>query len=192
MPEQTAPTFELGGNYTYVRTNAAPGECGCINMQGGSGWASYNFNRSFGIVGEVAAQHASNIAPFSADLTLTSFLAGVRYKSKPAGAFVPFVQFLLGGAHASGDLAPGERGIPGSANAFALTTGGGVDIRLTEHFALRVIQADYYYTRFTNGVNDHQNNLRLSQGLIFRFGSRSRTEWFTPLGGSKSLHSTGL
>jgi hypothetical protein len=47
-----------------------------------------------------------------------------------------------------------------------------VHIRLTEHFALRVIQADYYYTRFTNGVNDHQNNLRLSEGLIFRFGSR--------------------
>lgn len=120
----------------------------------------------------MAAQHASNIAPFSADLTLTSFLAGVRYKSKPAGAFVPFVQFLLGGAHASGDLAPGTRGIPGSANAFALTTGSGVDIRLTGHFALRVIQADYYYTRFTNGLNDHQNNLRLSEGLIFRFGSR--------------------
>jgi hypothetical protein len=102
--------IRIGWHYTYVRTNAAPGDCGCINMQGGSGWASYNFNRSFGIVGEVAAQHASNIAPFSTDLTLTSFLAGVRYKSKPAAAFVAFVQFLLGGAHATGDLAPGARG----------------------------------------------------------------------------------
>jgi opacity protein-like surface antigen len=167
---QSAPAFELGGNYSYVRTNAGPGDCGCINMQGGGGWASYNFTRSLGIVGEVAAQHASNIAPFSTDLTLTSFLAGVRYKPKPTRVFEPFLQVLLGGAHASGDMAPGTLGIPGSANAFALTAGGGLDIRLSEHFAVRAIQADYYYTRFANGVNDHQNNLRLGAGLIYRFG----------------------
>jgi outer membrane immunogenic protein len=169
---QSAPAFEAGGNYTYVRTNAAPGDCGCINMQGGGGWASYNVTRSLGIVGEVAGQHASNIAPLSADLTLVSFLAGARYKPRPTRTFAPFVQVLLGGAHASGDMAPGEPGIPGSANAFALTAGGGVDIRVSEHFAVRAFQADYYYTRFQNGVNDHQNNLRLGAGLVFRFGSR--------------------
>jgi len=155
-----------------VRTNAAPGDCGCINMQGGSGWASYNLDGSLAIVGEVAAQHASNVAPLSANLTLTSFLAGVRYKPKPTRVFVPFVQALLGGAHASGDMAPGNPGIPGSSNAFALTAGGGLDIRLSERFAVRAFQVDYYYTRFTNGVNDHQNNLRVGAGLVFRFGSR--------------------
>jgi outer membrane immunogenic protein len=169
---QSAPAFDLGGNYTYVRVNAAPGDCGCINMQGGSGWASYNLSRSLGVVGEVAVQHASNIAPLSADLTLTSFLGGVRYKVKPARVFIPFVQVLIGGAHASGDMAPGAPGIPGSANAFAMTAGGGLDIRLSERFAVRAFQADYYYTRFTNGVNDHQNNLRLGVGLVLRFGSK--------------------
>jgi outer membrane immunogenic protein len=169
---QSAPAFELGGNYTYVRANAGPGECGCINMQGGGGWGSYNLTSSLGIVGEVAAQHASNIGPLAAALTLTSFLGGVRYKPRPAQTFVPFVQVLLGGAHASGDMAPGTPGIPGSSNAFALTAGGGLDIRVSEHFAVRAIQADYYYTRFTNGVNDHQNNLRLGAGLVIRFGSK--------------------
>jgi hypothetical protein len=128
--------------------------------------------RSFGIVGEVAVPRASNIAPLSADLTLTSFLGGIRYKVKPARVFIPFVQVLIGGAHASGDMAPGAPAIPGSANAFAMTAGGGMDIRLSEHFAVRAFQADYYYTAFTNGVNDHQNNLRLGAGLVRGFGSK--------------------
>jgi peptidoglycan-associated lipoprotein len=169
---QSTPAYELGGNYTYVRTNAGPGECGCIDLQGGSGWGGYNLSRSLGVVGEVAVQHVSNIAPLSANLTLTSFLAGVRYKPRPTRFFVPFVQVLLGGAHASGDMAPGTPGIPGSSNAFALTAGGGLDIRLSEHFAIRAIQADYYYTRFPNGANDHQNNLRIGAGVVVRFGSR--------------------
>jgi hypothetical protein len=81
-------------------------------MQGGGGWGSYNLTGSLGIVGEVAAQHASNIGPLAADLTLTYFLAGVRYKPRPARTFVPFVQVLLGGAHASGDMAPVHRAFP--------------------------------------------------------------------------------
>jgi hypothetical protein len=169
---QSAPAFAFGGNYSYVRTNAGPGDCGCINLQGGSGWGSFNLSRSVGIVGEVAAQHASNIAPLTANLTLTSFLGGIRLSPKPARVFAPFVQVLLGGAHASGSMAPGNPGIAGSSNAFAMTAGGGLDIQLSEHFAVRAIQADYFYTRFTNGVNDHQNSLRMGAGLVIRFGIR--------------------
>jgi len=169
---QSLPRLELGVNYNYVRTNAGPGECGCISLEGGSGWASYNFSRSFGLVGEVASQHASNIGPLSADLTLTSFLAGARYKWNAGGRFSPFAQLLLGGAHAGGSMAPGNSGIPGPSNAFALAAGGGVDLHLSEHFALRMIQADYYYTRFPNGVNGHQNNLRIGAGLVIRLGAQ--------------------
>jgi outer membrane immunogenic protein len=169
---QSGSLLEAGVNYNYVRTNAAPGNCGCINLQGGSGWAAYNFTRSFGIVGEVASQHASNISPFAADLTLTSFMGGVRYKKSIGGRFSPFAQVLLGGAHASGSMAPGNSGIPGSPNAFAMAAGGGIDLRLSRHFALRIIQADYYYTRLANGVNDHQNNLRIGVGLLIRLGSK--------------------
>jgi hypothetical protein len=30
--------------------------------------------------------------------------------------------------------------------------------------------ADYYLTRFDNGTNDHQNNLRIAVGVVVRFG----------------------
>ena len=40
------------------------------------------------------------------------------------------------------------------------------------HFAVRALEADYYRTQFSNGLNDRQNNLRLSAGVIFRFGEK--------------------
>jgi len=153
-----------------VRANAPAGGCGCFGLNGGSGWVAFNFKRSLGIVGEIASQHASNISSTGADLTLTSFLAGPRYAWTRAGRFAPFAQLLLGGAHASGSLAPGNSGLPGSANAFAMTAGGGLDIGLTRRIAVRAFEADYYLTRFDNGVNDHQNNLRIAAGVIFRMG----------------------
>jgi peptidoglycan-associated lipoprotein len=168
---QSGPFVDAGVEYNYVRTNSPAGSCGCFSLNGGSGWVAFNFSRSIGIVGEIAGQHASNISSTGADLTLTSFLAGPRVTWKTgAGRFAPFVQVLLGGTHASGTLAPGGSGLPGSANAFAMTAGGGLDIGLTRRIALRAFEADYYLTNFDNGVNDHQNNLRLAAGVTFRFG----------------------
>ena len=53
-----------------------------------------------------------------------------------------------------------------------MIAGGGLDIAITRHFAVRALEADYYRTQFSNGLNDRQNNLRLSAGVIFRFGEK--------------------
>ena len=170
-PAGGAKHVRVGGGYTYVHTNAPPGECGCFSMNGGNGWLGFHLGHGVAVVGEIAVQHASNIAGTSADLTLTSFTAGPRYTSYSFGRLQPFAQILLGGAHTSGGLSPGSSGY-GSSNGFAMIAGGGLEIKLTESIALRAIEADYYYTRFNNGTNDHQNNLRIGAGLLIRFGSR--------------------
>jgi outer membrane immunogenic protein len=167
---QSGSRVEVGVDYNYVRTNAPAGNCGCFAMNGGNGWVAINFSHSLGIVGEIASQYASNISSSGTDLTLTSYLAGPRYVLGRAHHFAPFAQVLLGGAHASGSLAPGNSGLAGSANAFAMIAGGGLDIGLSRHIAVRAFEADYYLTRFDNGVNDHQNSLRLAAGVIIRFG----------------------
>jgi len=60
-------------------------------------------------------------------------------------------------------------------DAFAMTAGGGLDIRASRHFAIRLIQAEYLMTRFPAVVatedNVTQNNLRLSTGIVIRFGA---------------------
>jgi outer membrane immunogenic protein len=166
-----AQSLDAGVNYTYVHTNAPPGGCGCFPLNGGSGWLGFNFTHSFAVVGEVASQHGSDSST-GGDLMLTSFMAGPRYSVNHRGRFRPFAQALLGASHASGSLAPGSANISGSPNAFAMAAGGGLDISLSRHLALRAIQADYYLTHFDNGVNTRQNNLRLSVGLVVRFGDR--------------------
>jgi peptidoglycan-associated lipoprotein len=166
---QEGGRVNVGIDYNYVRTNAPPGGCGCFNLQGGDGWLSFNFSRHFAIVGLVSGQRASDINGSGEDLTLTSFVAGPRYSFAVKRRFAPFAQVLLGGAHASGSLAPGDILVDSSSNAFAMLAGGGLDIGLNRHFAIRALEADYFMTRFNNGVNERQNNIRLSAGVVVRF-----------------------
>ena len=168
----TAQSFEVGGGYSYVRANLPPDGCGCFSLNGGSGWVGIGLTRHFSIVGEVAAQHGSNIAGTGGDLTLTSYLLGPRYTVRRSEGVRPFGQFLVGGAHASGSEAPGTSGLPGSPNAFALAAGGGLDLSLSKHLSLRLVQADYYFTHFSNGINDRQNNFRIGVGLVFNVGKK--------------------
>lgn len=60
-------------------------------------------------------------------------------------------------------MAPGNLDIPGSSNTFAVVVGSGIDLEFSHRFELRMIQTEYYYTRFANEVNDHQNNLRVAR-----------------------------
>ena len=166
---QVPSKMEAGVDYNYVHTNAPPGGCGCISMNGGDGWFAYYLTGSFAAIAQISAQHASNIGGVGADLTFTSYLFGPRYSRRVTKRLLPFGQVLIGGAHASGSLAPGSSGIAGSSNAFAMTAGGGVDVGVTRHFAIRPAELDYYLTRFNNGVNDHQNNFRFAAGVVFRF-----------------------
>ena len=107
---QSASRMDVGVDYNYVRSNAPPGGCGCFSLNGGNVWAAFNFKRSLGIVAELASQHASDVSGTGADLTLTSYLAGPRYRWTGARHFTPFAQLLVGGAHAGGGLAPGRFG----------------------------------------------------------------------------------
>ena len=166
---QDGGRVNVGIDYNYVRTNAPPGECGCVDLHGGDGWLSFNFTRHLAIVGLISGQRATDIEGSGTDLTLTTFVAGPRYSFEVARRVAPFAQVLVGGAHASGSVAPGSGLTGGSANAFAMLAGGGLEIGLNRHFAIRAVEADYFMTRFKNGVNDRQNNLRLSAGLVARF-----------------------
>ena len=169
---QDTPVIAFGADYTLVRANGPPGGCSCAYLQGGNAWLSFGLTRHISAVAEGSSQHANNINSTGTDLTLTSFLFGARFTVWKLGRLEPFGQVLLGGAHASGSFAPSLTSASGSANAFASVAGGGLDIGVTQHFGVRAFEADYYFTRFSNGTTDHQNNLRISAGVFARFGSR--------------------
>jgi len=162
-------TLELGVDYNYVRANGPPGGCGCFSMNGGNAWAGYRLSDSFSAVAEFSAQQAGNINGSGEDLTLFSYLFGPRYTLEKSERWLPFGQVLLGGAHASGSFEPSLSGGSGSFNSFSMIAGGGLDIDINPRVGIRAAEADYYMTRFPNGVNGRQNNLRISAGIFFRF-----------------------
>jgi hypothetical protein len=65
-----------------------------------------------------------------------------------------------------------------SANAFAMAFGGGIDIALTRHLAIRAVQVDYVRTQFSatdalttglsSSLGNRQNSFRYSTGIVFR------------------------
>jgi opacity protein-like surface antigen len=104
------------------------------------------------------------------NLTVISYTAGPRYSWRIFRSVVPFGQALFGGAHASGNYYPTGNGLYGS-NSFAMTVGGGLDLPVNRRWNVRLIETDYYLTRFAIVIND-QNNLRIGAGVTFRLGIR--------------------
>jgi outer membrane immunogenic protein len=178
---QAPSEIELGGNFSYLRGNAPPGVCGCFSMYGGGGWLGYNFISSLAVVGDVSSEHTSKIGGNPAGLTLTSFILGPRYSWHHANRLVPFAQFLVGGAHASGGVTSGTNGLTGSENAFAMTFGGGVDILLRSRVTLRAVQVEYYLTGFSNGSKNNQNSIRIGTGIVFNLWQKHRLAPVAPI-----------
>jgi outer membrane immunogenic protein len=167
-----APRSELAVGYTYVRSNAPPGGCTCINLNGANATFAWPVKTGgFALVGDFTIAHAGNIGSTVDTLTMSTYTAGVRYllpvHHRPLR---PFAQVLAGLAHSSGTLVEGSN--PGAANAgaaFAANIGGGLDLRVNHRFAIRLIEADYLITTFDNGSNNHQNNLRIGAGVVVHF-----------------------
>ena len=166
---------ELALDYSYLHSNAPPGGCGCFNLNGGSATFAWPVKPGgFALAGDVTVVHAGAISSTEDSLTLSAYTLGVRYRQHIGHSpLQPFGQVLVGLAHSSGSLVAGPSPATSNAGAaFAASLGGGLDLRASRRFSFRLIEADYLLTTFDNGTNDHQNNLRISTGVVLRFGKR--------------------
>jgi hypothetical protein len=97
--------------------------------------------------------------------------AGVIYRW-PTHNLTPFVHALVGAENAGTYFQDDVWGP-------VITAGGGLDVRVSHHIAIRIVQADYQWTRedfpseepIGPGGSVNANMLRLSAGLVFRAGS---------------------
>jgi outer membrane immunogenic protein len=163
---------EIAGGYTYIRANAPPGQCDCFSMNGGSlSVAQPLSSPKFAVVFDATLAHGSGISAGRYDLTLSTFTVGIRYRPIPNSQWSPFSQILLGAAHATGSLVTGDTPAANDGSLkFAGTVGGGLDYWLNNRWSLRVLEADYLLTTYSNRTNNQQSNLRLSIGAAYHFG----------------------
>jgi outer membrane protein OmpA-like peptidoglycan-associated protein/opacity protein-like surface antigen len=157
-------------------------------LHGGSTSIAYNFNRNIGLVADFGGYDNSRLTLFTptASQTFNSNGSAYTYVFGPRFSYrlerlTPYFQTLVGGAHASPVTISGCSGAPtctplGSDNAFAYMLGGGLDIKVNRHVALRLFQADFLLTHFRNPFSPDglqrgwQENARISTGVVFRFG----------------------
>jgi len=166
-----AHQVEVAFNYSYMRANAAPGQCGCFNMSGGSGEFAVQAWRGFSVVADLTGEFAgaSNIPGQS--LALVFVTAGPRftYYTHRFHRYAPFAQGLVGVVHGFDAPFPNNSGsTTGAANALAAFVGGGLEISIKPYLAVRPIQADYGLSQLPNSVNAHQNLFRYSAGIVLR------------------------
>lgn len=171
---QDVPKADVFLGYSYVRVQ--PGTSGAprLNMHGGSVSLAYNVSNFLGIVADVGVYRggfASNRG------NAVSYLFGPRLSYRQSAVMTPYAQVLFGGAHVSSGAIIGF-GSPTKLNAFAMTVGGGVDANLKANIGLRLVQVEYFLTKFQEfedprrGISgpNRQNNLRISAGVVFRLG----------------------
>ena len=165
---QESSKVDLYGGYDYLGYNASPRISGVPSSEsasanGMSGQFTYNPYNLLGLVAELGG-YAVARQGFNTTYQI-SYLFGPRVNA-PRGKITPFTQVLLGRVWA-------EDGFTfGSVTAFGMTAGGGIDLKLSRHMAIRLGQAEYFLTKFADGNNSRQNNFRFGTGIVLRFGER--------------------
>jgi outer membrane immunogenic protein len=168
------PLLDSSIRYTYVRANAAPGNCGCFGLNGGSADVSLRLVHGLSAVFDVTGAHTSSSNLEGQSLSLLFVTAGPRFSHafsrSGRASYVPFVQGLAGYVHGFDAAFPSlSADTQSSANRLALLVGGGLNIQLnhgaTYGLTLRPIQADYGFTKLPNNSNNSQNLLRISAGI---------------------------
>jgi hypothetical protein len=180
---------ELTANYSYMRYVPVD-NLPTANLNGGGGSAVLYFAGFFGLKAEVEGYASQNInfnfppgsircpsgctGTAQANLFTGNFGPQIKIRIKRVQ---PFFEGLVGGAHTNfyqnvhKNCSGCTFGSPGDW-ALDVVLGGGVDIKVTSHLAIRPIEADYFLTRFINNLttgNNNQNNFRYQAGLVFEF-----------------------
>ena len=183
------PRFDLFLGYSYVRAipEMAAGNR-LVWLNGGSTSLAYNFNRYLGVVADLGAYtnsemrftggYTSTVNVNNSDVAVWSYLFGPRLSFRNYHRITPFAQVLFGGVHANQVTLAGctvNCILLPSQSSFAMTAGGGVDLRVHRHIGIRIIQAEYLMTNFksySTGASGMQNDMRLSSGVVFSFGGQ--------------------
>lgn len=165
LSAQELPKVEIFGGYSYTHAGIKPGTA--VNANGYAASATGNVNRLLGITVEVSQQFGSSGS--TTDYEFRSFMVGPQLSSRKHEKFTPFAHILIG------DARYGSRQVPDVAkqryheNTFAIAAGGGLDYNFHPSVAVRLIQLDYFTTKFSR---DRQNDLRLGFGVVFKFGHK--------------------
>lgn len=181
--DQPAPKWELFGGYSFVDPGTdvhglLPGAVLPVssrvesNPRGAGASITFNFNRWFGLTGDVSADLSSGekgVPMRIDDAEFFNLSAGpkVTFRSRH---FSPFLEALVGEHRLASELF-------GSDHEIGFMAGGGLDLNLNRHFALRLIRADYLFSNHQYGPSSvvpatDVRGVRLQSGVVLMWGGK--------------------
>ena len=205
LAQDSYPKFDTSPAFMYIRfspnfsnafavTNPVTGQTfvtgqNSFNCAGGGGTFTYNATRALGIGADLGAcKFFGDTIGLGNSINGYQFtyLFGPRIIFRNHSPLTPFFDVQFGADKLSASCKNSAATcltLAGSGtyskNAFALTAGGGLDFKLSRKFSLRLIQAEYLYTRFGNSCalpvcsnNNNQNSFRLKSGIVVAWGSK--------------------
>jgi hypothetical protein len=181
---QEVPKIEVFGGFSYLRVHSgsvpvdtnlngivpAAQRNANVNMAGWDGSATENLNYWFGgefdARGTYGSQPSFSTRP-SFSTKIHAFTYGPRFSFRRIPHVVPYVHILVGAALFN--AVANQSGPSASTAAVAVIPGAGIDVNVSQRFAIRLLQLDYMMTRF---YNQRQDNAAVSAGFVFHFGNK--------------------
>jgi outer membrane protein OmpA-like peptidoglycan-associated protein len=179
--DQPAPKWELYGGYSAFYPGCdlhglLPGgvvpvsSCLTWNPRGVGASITYNFNRWFGLTVDSSGQWGSGETGLAARIDRSEFFnisAGPKMTFR-THYFSPFLEVLVGEHRLRSEVF-------GSDDEVGFMAGGGLDLNLNRHFALRLFRADFVYSNHQYGPSSivpatDVRGVRLQSGVVFMFG----------------------
>ena len=188
---------EIFGNYTFMQFNPTINGLNSRSLNGGGGGAQWNIVPAFGIKAEFQGYMSTEttvnvtapipgpnggiipVGTYKSNATMFTYLFGPVVQL-PGKRVRPFAEVLFGGmqtelyAQLNNALIANGGKIDASKtqHPFTMAVGGGLDVNVNKHFALRLAQMDWILSRYTNPwtSTNNQNSFRYLGGVVFKFG----------------------
>jgi opacity protein-like surface antigen len=198
---QDYPKAELFMGYEWIRFGTAMGGNPNVNINGGGGSIAYNFNSMLGLkaeftgagIGDLKQTSSTGLTTLTRSANMFTYLFGPQVTIRKSSRVQPFGHLLFGGAYSNyyanvqtqGTVSTTPTFQDAGKQAFALAFGGGIDVKVHKHVAIRVGQFDYFMTRFsgrpvsTSGTGSigsveisNQSSFRYMAGVNFLIGGK--------------------
>jgi hypothetical protein len=176
--QDSYPSVEVFGGYSYLSTDVSiddpfddDGEDFFDDREGfhGVGFSvAGNFSSSVGLVADFS-YHKREIELPGEDVDVSNllFLFGPRFTAR-GDRVEGFGHVLIGGVRGKVETLDSDVNL-------ALGFGGGLDIKASDSFAVRLFQIDYIPVRFENPITEDDewsHNLRFQIGVTYRWGGQ--------------------
>ncbi len=185
--DRSLPKWELFAGYSFVYPHSdlqainpgatLPFTIGMeSNPLGIGGSVTYNFTRWLGLTGDFSGDLSSGERAPDLSTNYMGKLDDVEFYDASIGPkltfrrdhFAPFIEGLVGWQRLSSESF-------GSSDHIGFMGGAGIDLPLTKHFGLRLIQGDYLYSNHQFGPSSavpttQLRGVRLQSGVKFMFG----------------------